>query len=99
MTAGELLDKWLVKAKGLAPYVICISLAGLGLGMFKVAGDYAKEFPAPSVGMAWMGVLFCGLAFIALGLWHFWQYPRWFQIGKPATAKKPTIQNRTKKRV
>ena len=94
MTLGELIDKNLVKAKGLAPYLICLASIALGLAIFNSGASQATAFPWAATVMTWTGVLLTLLGTAMLIAWHFFQYPNWFQIGKPRAQKPATPARR-----
>jgi hypothetical protein len=94
MTLGEYVDKGLIKAKGLAPYVICLSSIALGLGVFTAGAGQASAFPWAATLMVWAGSLLTMLGIGMLIGWHFFQYPDWFQIGKPRTQRSASAGKR-----
>lgn len=66
MTVGEEVDRWIVRAKGLAPYVICLFSGVLGLGMFSTAANYSAAFPIASTVLVWLGLGFIGFGLLAI---------------------------------
>jgi hypothetical protein len=67
----EFSDKVGLKAKGKSPYWICVTIMGLGLGLWKVAGVYYDKFPTAAAATVWIATGFEMLALVALCLWHF----------------------------
>jgi hypothetical protein len=94
MTLGDFVDKSLVKAKGLAPYVICLSAIALGLGIFTAGAGHVTAFPWAATLMVWAGVLLTLLGIGMLVAWHFFQYPDWFQISKPRAQRSASTAKR-----